>query len=411
MKRIIWVNLIIWLFLNLAGDTGVVLRDHATMRKGPGAMFEIIGDLAKGTEFVILQEQMGWYEIEVEETEGFVSVKVTQEPRTQADVFAMMGTQDVNLQVSTHGMSAGVKGFAERFSTSFAGNQDFLDTYSKWQLDTERYERFKKETYLDGKTYTRAIQIPLYEEKDYFTFSEEGIGLGIASRIAALGIYKNDFVTEYVNQVGHLIVEVTDVYDVGFKFFILDTDKANAYACPGGTIFITKGMLEHIWSEAELACILAHEIAHVARQHGMKELEERKHHVKADDAFAELDMEMEEIGMDYDQHTKDVEAEMEKLAFDIFETIFNGRLADYEKEADYLAMIYAARAGYDARQLLDILDRLLVLESETTNEHYTQEQIRIRVDDVRNNLQRLILPDTLFDHRERWQEIAIYLKY
>ena len=65
------------------------------------------------------------------------------------------------------------------------------------------------------------------EVKDYFTFPEEGMGIGIASRIAALGIYGNLALTEYVNQVGNIVVEATDVYDINYRFFILDVDEVN----------------------------------------------------------------------------------------------------------------------------------------------------------------------------------------
>jgi len=411
MKKIVIIFFTLMMLTLCLAETDLVKRDRATMRKGPGSMFEIIADLAKGTEFEIIGEEMGWYDIMVEDLEGFVSVKVTQEPRIQTDIFAMMGQQQVSLEVSTHGMSAGVKGFAERFGEKFETDPDFFDIYADYQMNTDKYEDFKEETYRCGKRFTKSIQIPLYEKRDYFSFSEEGMGLAIAGKIASIGLYHNDDLNEYINQVGNIIVEVTDVYDTGFKFFILDTEKANAYACPGGIVFITRGMLEHIWNEAELACILAHEIAHVARRHGMIELEERKYHVKSDNAFDELDQEMEDIGIEYDEEAKATEEEMEKLAFEIYETIFNGRLAEYEKEADYLAMIFAARAGYDATQILSILERLVASESESTNEHYTADQLKTRVDDIRVNLDRLILPENLFDHRLRWEEMALYLRY
>ncbi|MBN1327081.1 MAG: M48 family metalloprotease [Candidatus Cloacimonetes bacterium] len=409
-------KIIIFILLGLIGTgllaTDVIRRDRATLRQGPGSMFPILAELQKGAEIEINSEKSGWLDVQVtaDTLTGYLSAKAITERKTQDDIFAAMGNQEASLEVSRHGMSAGVKGFADKFTEKFDGNPAFFDLYASYRLDPEKYRIFRKQTYKKGKTFTKSIQIPVSNTRDYFYFSEEGMGIGIASRIAALGIYQNDYLTEYINQVGNLIVEVSDVYDIEFKFFILDSEKANAYACPGGIIFITKGMLRQIRTEAELACILAHEIGHVARKHGMLELEERKHHVKADDAFAELDMEMEFFGIEQDSETREVEDEMEDLAFDIFETLFAGRLAEYEEEADFLAIIYSARAGYDANQILNILNRLLDSNSESTNEHYTTSQIETRIEDIQKNLKRLVLSKKLFDHRLRWTEMTFYLK-
>jgi hypothetical protein len=400
--------IIVFLFLSIclfAQETATVQRDRAIVRNGPGSIYEILAELAKGTSFIILEEDGGWFNIEVESLNGYVSQKVTTERKVAADIFSKMGSQKTDLRISRHGMSAGVKGFAERFTQKFEGSPNFFELYATFRLDNKEYKKFKKETYhdLNRKKNYKKIHIPSTEIKDFFTFPEEGMGIGIASRIASMGIYNNPALMHYVNSVGNIVVEATDVYDINFKFFILDTDKVNAYACPGGIVFITRGMLGMIRTEAELACVLAHEIAHVARHHGMLELEERKHHVMADNAFGEMDEEMNTIGIVQDEEMRKVEEEMEQLCFEIFETVVNGRLQAYEKEADELAVIFASRAGYNSRQLLTLLQRLKTSSSQTTNEHYTQNQIAGRIEIVRNELSRITLPNNLFDHKDRWE--------
>ncbi len=400
--------IIVFLFFTIclfAQETAIVQRDRAIVRNGPGSIYEILAELAKGTSFIILEEDGGWYNIEVESLNGYVSQKVTTQRKVADDIFSKMGSQKTDLRISQHGMSAGVKGFAERFTQKFEGSPNFFELYSTFRLDTKEYKKFKKDTYrdLNRKKNFKKISIPPSDMKDYFSFPEEGMGIGIASRIASLGIYNDPALMHYVNSVGNIVVEATNVYDINFKFFILDTDKVNAYACPGGIVFITWGMLGMIRTEAELACVLAHEIAHVARHHGMLELEERKHHVMADDAFGEMDEEMDSIGIVQDEEMRKVEAEMEQLCFEIFETVVNGRLQAYEKEADELAVLFASRAGYNSRQLLTLLQRLKSSTSQSTNEHYTQEQIAGRIEIVRNELSRITLPNNLFDHKDRWE--------
>lgn len=406
MRKICVILIILLAISLLALRTEVVRRERAIVRKGPGSLFEIIAELAKGSSFVVLEEEEGWLKIEHQENAGYVSAKVITERQTTEDVFLKMGSQKTDLRISQHGMSAGVKGFAQRYTSKFQGAPDFFEIYAEYQLDPKKYKAFRKETYRDfnqRKNY-KNISIPAADVRDFFTFQEEGIGIGIASGIASLGIYHHPELTDYINEVGNIVVEATDAYDINFKFFILDTDLVNGYACPGGIVFITRGMLKMIRTEAELACVLAHEIAHIARHHGMLEMAERKHQIAADDVFAELDDEMESFGIVQDEKWQKVEDEMEQLSFEIFETLINGRLQQYEKEADELAIIYASRAGYNGRELLTLLERLKNNSSQSTNEHYTQEQIIERIGMIRNFLAGIQLPTGLFSNQARWQQ-------
>ncbi len=415
MKKILIINLIIICFFSLSAKgkkEAEVKRDRAIVRKGPASFFEIIAEMKKGDIFTILGDEAGWYEIDFSNIPGFVSQKVTKEKKNQDDIFSKMATKPASLKISQHGMSAGVKGFAERYSQKFKGDLTFPEVLEKYRFDNKEYEKFRKKTYKGFKLKKnhKKILLPVFHDKEYFSFSEEGIGIGIASKIASIGLYQNKNLHDYINFVGNIIVESTDAYDIGFKFFVLDTNKVNAYACPGGIVFITKGMLKQIDSEAELAFVLAHEIAHVARHHGMLELEERKQQVMADDAFMDMDEELDEIGGGFDEEIGDVEAEMEDLAVEIYDTIFNGRLEQYEQEADYLGLLYAARAGYNAREALTLLNRLFLIESQSTNEHYTTEQIRKRIKIIKNNPYNLSLPQKLFSHKARWKETALFIR-
>ena len=112
-----------------AQQTGTVQRERAIMRNGPGSIYEIIAELAKGATFSILEEEDGWLNIKMEDLNGYVSQKVIQERKVADDIFAQMGTQKTTLRVSRHGMSAGVKGFAERFTQKFDGSPNFVDVY------------------------------------------------------------------------------------------------------------------------------------------------------------------------------------------------------------------------------------------------------------------------------------------
>jgi hypothetical protein len=409
MRKIIFlIFVIIFSSVSLFSETGVVKRDRASVRTGPGSIFEIIYEMARGDSFRILSRQRGWFNIEFEDQAGFTSEKVISEKSAINDIFSKMGDQETDLKVSRHGMSAGVKGFAAKYTAEFGGEKDFLDNYVGLKLDADKFKYFKQVTYHDF-TLKKVADYPIPDNnaKDHYSVYEEGIGLGIAARISEIGLLNNSELTEYVNFIGYLIVESSDAYDVGFKFFILDSDLVNAYACPGGIVFITRGFLELISDEAELVCVLAHEVAHVSRHHGMQELKQRKHHIAAEDAFAEMDEELEELGGGYDPATKEIETELEDIALEAYETIFNGRLAEYEEEADYLAMIYSLRAGYEYSRLPDLLKRMQAFETQSTNEHYSSEQISDRLIALEENIKKIKISHkiVLMDKQYRWQNM------
>lgn len=405
MKKVIVLLLVFVSLQLLLAETAEVKRERAILREGPGAIYAVLAELAQGSRLEILQETQGWYQVEVEDLNGYVSIKVTSERQQADDVFARMSTQQTTERVSQHGMSAGVKGFAERFTKSFQGDPGFLETYLALQIDPAGYGFFKEQTYRSRDLQAvSSYPLPPVLVKDYYSASEEGIGLAIAAQISSLGLLNNPGFSQYLNYVGNLVAENADAYDIGYRFFIIDSDKVNAYACPGGTIFITRGMLLSLLNEAELAAVLAHEIAHVARHHGMIEMAKRKHHIGAENAFAEMDDEMEMAGMDYPDEAKEIEQEMEELAFETFETIIAGRLREYEEEADRLALLYTLRTGYDYTALHNLLLRLQRDQSESTNEHYSQEQIGERLILVKSALEEIKLPPEiqLMQQQERW---------
>src|SRR5260370_593614 len=78
------------------------------------------------------------------------------------------------------------------------------------------------------------------------------------------GIYHDLDWQIYLDQVGQKVAKVSDRPDLAYDFTILDTDILNAFAVPGGFVFVTRGILMEIADEAELSVVLGHEITHVA---------------------------------------------------------------------------------------------------------------------------------------------------
>jgi predicted Zn-dependent protease len=139
----------------------------------------------------------------------------------------------------------------------------------------------------------------------------------------------------------------------GYHLQVLDSDEVNAFAAPGGFVFVTKGLLKHVKSEDELASVLGHEVAHVAKKHGLKTIQT----ARLTSAFTILGS---EVGK---QYTSQQVGELTK-AFDgavediVNKMVVNGYSRDKEYEADRLGAQYAKSAHYDPGALKSFLARL-----------------------------------------------------
>lgn len=85
--------------------------------------------------------------------------------------------------------------------------------------------------------------------------------------IAQYGLYKDTTLQNYINTIGNRVATNTERADVQYKFFLLDSPVVNAFALPGGYIYITRGLLALANSESEVASVLAHETGHITARH------------------------------------------------------------------------------------------------------------------------------------------------
>ncbi|NBO20307.1 MAG: hypothetical protein EBV03_14020, partial [Proteobacteria bacterium] len=85
--------------------------------------------------------------------------------------------------------------------------------------------------------------------------------------IAQYGVYDNPAVQGYVKTIGQRLVPVTERKDVTYTFTVLDSPEINAFALPGGYVYVTRGLMAWANSEAELAAVIGHEIGHVNARH------------------------------------------------------------------------------------------------------------------------------------------------
>lgn len=187
--------------------------------------------------------------------------------------------------------------------------------------------------------------------------AELSFGRTIAARI--LGRYKayeNPALTRYVNLVGNALAQSTNRPELEFHLAILDTDDINAFAAPGGYIFLTRGALKYMSDESELAGVLAHEVAHITERHVVKELK-----IKGSDESGTTDL-AKLIGGGSEAARAAFGQAIEKGLEMIFTDGY--KKAD-EMQADRSAVTISALTGYDPSGLSRYLAKIKPLKSKT----------------------------------------------
>lgn len=193
---------------------------------------------------------------------------------------------------------------------------------------------------------TRSFQTNPAEQEYYLG---RAVGATIAGKYEK---YDNQEANDYVNLVGQTLAQASDRPETfgGYHFQILDSDEINAFAAPGGLIFVTRGILRCTRHEDALAGILAHEIGHVQHQHGMKAIKKSR--------FTAM---LADIGFDVfnyfvDSNIVDLVNIFENSITDITTTMINnGYSRSFEREADKAAITTMQRVGYDPNGLVDML--------------------------------------------------------
>jgi predicted Zn-dependent protease len=181
---------------------------------------------------------------------------------------------------------------------------------------------------------------------------EIAIGKDLAATLLGAAPLVNDpRLQKYVNNVGRWIASQSERPDLPWQFGVLDAPQLNAFAVPGGTVFITRGLLERMRSEAELAGVLGHEIVHVVK----------KHHLKAIQKGAQTALAAEAVLMATQNRNSAVNDKLISFGKEMY-----GRGLDKgdEFEADRLGVVLAARAGYDAYGLPSVLQTLQAMNAE-----------------------------------------------
>jgi len=183
---------------------------------------------------------------------------------------------------------------------------------------------------------------------DYSLEEEIRIGRQISGNLlGAVPLVRDDKLQNYVNLVGNWVALQSGRQDLTWHFGVLDTEAINAFAAPGGYIFVTKGLYRLLNNEAELAGVLGHEIAHVTQKHHLKVLKQSSL--------------IGALGQAASRKAKGSDQVVQNLIGNGAEIMVRGLDKNAEHEADRIGMVYAARAGYDPWGLPSVLQDMAAL--------------------------------------------------
>jgi predicted Zn-dependent protease len=177
------------------------------------------------------------------------------------------------------------------------------------------------------------------------TKEEIQIGKDVAANVTAqFDMDENEALNAYVNLVGLAVARTCPRKDITFRFAVLDTNVINAFAAPGGYIFITKGLLRSLKNEAQLACVLGHEIAHVTQKHVVKEIQ------KSNIAQAVIP--------DYVKASAQKAQWMSQVTDLCIQMLWRGLSREDELEADRIGLQFASASGYQGHSFREVLEML-----------------------------------------------------
>jgi len=237
-----------------------------------------------------------------------------------------------------------------------------------------------------GKSIQRSA-VAIARSVENFTPEQEyyigrSVGAVVLSKYTA---YANMPVNQYLNVLGQTLAKASDLPEIfgGYHFLVLDSDNINAFATPGGHIFVTRGLIRCCRTEDALAAVLAHEIGHVQLRHGMQAIEKART-TEALTVIAQEGLktygsrEIAQLTQTFSGAISDITGTM----------INNGYSRSYEYHADQAALVILQRVGYNPAGLMDMLAMMeKSLKPEGLDFAKTHPAPRDRIAEVRKTYQ------------------------
>jgi predicted Zn-dependent protease len=168
--------------------------------------------------------------------------------------------------------------------------------------------------------------------------------------VAEYGLYDDPGLQAYVNGIGQEIATVSHRSNLEYTVRVVDTPIVNAFALPGGYVYITRGILAHFNSEDELAGVMGHEIGHVVARHGAESMSRAQ---------------LAGLGLAVGSVVSETFAKYSQFAGAGVGLLFLSFSRDQESESDLLGVEYSTTVGYDSHRMADFFKTLSMMREES----------------------------------------------
>lgn len=197
------------------------------------------------------------------------------------------------------------------------------------------------------------VQNPVTGQKERTVMDERGeIALGRKEHQEVLKeypVYANERLQAYVNALGQKLAKLSHRSALEWHFTVLDSPEINAFALPGGYVYVTRGIMAYLDSEAELAGVIGHEIGHVTARHGAQRATRQQDAGLGVLAASVLGAVLESRGV----------SGAGRVASDVSQMAAAGYIASYGREqelqADGLGAEYLSRSAYDPVTMVRVI--------------------------------------------------------
>lgn len=273
--------------------------------------------------------------------------------------------------------------------TAAAASAGFFDEVQKFTKPGS-----KEGQYLSGATQLLSSS----KEVDYKTERIIGESLALEGLQRFGNPVKSESLQQYVNLVGNAVAGNSKRATIPYQFAVLDSQVQNAFAVPGGVIFVSRALVSILEDESELAAVLAHEVGHVAAKHALKSTQRAQFFQGVGTITAAS------VGGDKGKKFASAIGDMQAVLFD------KGLDKEMEFEADLAAMESTYRTGYDPSAMIRVLEKLQKLEASSKDKKgswfSTHPPLAERIARLRSQLQKYPDYSSLASVRDRFAKTA-----
>jgi len=267
-------------------------------------------------------------------------------------------------------------GFAQ--DSSSTGNTSSTDNTSTKETKKEKDKKLKPKDDPDqigNRNVGQGVNF-------YSLEKEIALGKQLAQEVERQAkVIDDPVIAEYINRLGQNLVRNSDA-KVPFTIKVLDTEEVNAFALPGGFFFVNSGLILKADNEAELAGVMAHEIAHVAARHGTRQATKGE--------IAQIGMIAASIALPYGWTGYAIQ-QGASLAIPLGFLRFS---RGDEREADHLGLQYMYKAGYDPTCFVDFFEKIETLEKKKpgsiakvfSTHPMTDDRIKLAQEEIQQDL-------------------------